>query len=111
LESGLNLDTASNTEIEGGIISGYHCIRAILATESWSMLLAKAPGFICKAPVEMALDRGYYDSDNEKLAYEAGVKHVCIPKIGRKSKERIEFENFPTFRRFKAMAFKYRRPY
>jgi len=26
-------------------------------------------------------DRGYYDSDNEELAYEAGVKNVCISKL------------------------------
>ena len=51
-----------------------------------------------KAPVEMALDRGYYDSGNEKLAYNAGVEHFCIPKIDRKSKERTKFENSSTFR-------------
>jgi hypothetical protein len=54
-----------------------------------------------KAPAEMSLDRGYYDSANEIIAYKAGVKHVCIPKIGRKSKVRAEFENTPTFRRLK----------
>jgi hypothetical protein len=39
------------------------------------------------------LDRGYYDSGNEKLAYDAGVKNVCIPKVGKKSKVRAQFED------------------
>jgi IS5 family transposase len=47
------------------------------------------------------LDRGYYDSDNEKLAYDAGVKNVCIPKVGKKSKVRAQFEDTPTFKRLK----------
>ncbi|WP_190014294.1 ISNCY family transposase [Geosporobacter subterraneus] len=89
-------------ETEGGIVTGYQLYKGnpcdrILVDDA----LQKHKDLFGKAPVEMALDRGYYDSDNEKLAYGAGVKHVCIPKIGRKSKERTEFENTPTFRRLK----------
>lgn len=54
-----------------------------------------------KAPKEISLDRGYYDSDNEKKAYAAGAKNVCIPNIGKKSKARTQFENTPTFKRLK----------
>lgn len=36
---------------------------------------------------EIALDRGYYDSGNEKLAYKSGVKHVCIPGSAESQEE------------------------
>lgn len=89
-------------ETEGGIVTGYQLYKGnpcdkVLVNDA----LQKHQALFGKAPVEMALDRGYYDSGNEKLAYKTGVKHVCIPKIGRKSKERTEFENTPTFRRLK----------
>lgn len=89
-------------EIEGGIITGYELYKGnpcdkVLVKDA----LQKHIDLFGQAPSEMALDRGYYDSGNETLAYEAGVRHVCIPKIGRKSKERAEFENAPTFRRLK----------
>ena len=32
-----------------------------------------------KAPREITMVRGCYDSDNEKQVYEAGAKNVCIP--------------------------------
>ncbi len=89
-------------EIEGGIVTGYQLYKGnpcdkVLVNDA----LQKHIALFGQAPSEMALDRGYYDSGNEKLAYEAGVKHVCIPKIGRKSKERAKFEKTPTFRRLK----------
>lgn len=75
-------------ETESGIVTDYQlykgnpCDRILV-----DGALQKHIVLFGKAPVEMALDRGYYDSDNEKSAFKAGVKHVCIPKIGRKSKE------------------------
>ena len=54
-----------------------------------------------KPPREYAADRGYYDKDNESLAYNYGVKNVCITKIGKKSKDRTKFEEKCTFERLK----------
>ena len=89
-------------EIEGGIVTGYKLYKGnpcdkVLMEDA----LLKHKDLFGKAPREISLDRGYYDSDNEKRAYAAGVKNVCIPKIGRKSKERTEFENTPAFQRLK----------
>lgn len=89
-------------EIESGIITGYQLYKGnpcdkILMDDA----LRKHQAIFGKAPREMALDRGYYNSDNEERAYKAGVKNVCIPKAGRKSKERTQFENTRTFQRLK----------
>jgi IS5 family transposase len=89
-------------ETESEIVTGYKLYKGnpcdkVLVNDA----LQKHICLFGQAPSEIALDRGYYDYGNEILAYEAGVKHVCIPKIGRKSKERAEFENTPTFRRLK----------
>jgi len=89
-------------ETESGIVTGYQLYKGnpcdkVLVEDA----LQKHINLFGKAPAEMSLDRGYYDSANEIIAYKAGVKHVCIPKIGRKSKVRAEFENTPTFRRLK----------
>ena len=85
-------------EDDTGIVTGYQLYNDKTLVDD---ALQKHQDLFGKPPVEMALDRGYYDSGNEELAYNAGVKHVCIPKIGRKSKERAEFESTPTFRRLK----------
>jgi len=63
--------------------------------------LQKHKAIFGKTPHDISLDRGYYDKKNEEAAYEAGVKNVCIPKIGRKSKERTKFEDTPSFKRLK----------
>lgn len=89
-------------ETESGIITGYKLYKGnpsdkVLVEDA----LRNHMELFGKAPTEMSLDRGYYDSTNEILAREAGVKRVCIPKPGRKSKERAEFESTPTFRRLK----------
>jgi transposase, IS5 family len=51
-------------------------------------------------------DRGLYSIENEKLAHEAGIKHVVLPKSsGRASKERQRYEKQRWFRagfRFRA---------
>lgn len=89
-------------EIEGGIITGYQMYKGNPCDKiPGKDALQKHINLFGQAPSEMTLDRGYYDSGNKTLAYEAGVRHICIPKIGRKSKERVAFENTPTFRRLK----------
>jgi IS5 family transposase len=89
-------------EVEGGIVTGYQTHKGnpsdkLLVDDA----LKQHQKIFGKAPSEIALDRGYYDSDNEKLAYDAGVKNVCIPKVGKKSKARVQFEDTATFKRLK----------
>lgn len=58
-----------------------------------------------KAPRELSSDRGYYSSDNEVKLKAMGVRHVSIPKPGRKSEKRSEFESsnkFKSLQRFRA---------
>ena len=38
-------------------------------------------------PKEVAADRGFYSSDNERVLRELGVKRVSIPKRGRKARK------------------------
>lgn len=89
-------------ECEGGIVSGYQVHKGnpsdkILMDDA----LQQHRKIFGKAPRDLTLDRGYYDSGNEEKARKAGVKNVCIPKAGRKSKERTQYENSRTFKRLK----------
>ncbi len=89
-------------ETENGFVSGYQLYQGNpcdkdLVEDS----LKKHVELFNKSPTEYAADRGYYDKGNESLATEYGVKNVCIPKIGRKSKERTQHEGTRTFKRLK----------
>lgn len=58
-----------------------------------------------KPPNLAAGDRGYSSEDNEKDALALKVKRVCLPKRGKKSKERADFEKkrwFKQGQRFRA---------
>lgn len=54
-----------------------------------------------KGPREFTADRRFYHEDNEKLAADErrGVERLAIPKPGRRSAERIEFEKQGWFKR------------
>lgn len=58
-----------------------------------------------KPPNLAAGDRGYASAENERLTTELGVKRVCLPKRGKKSKERAAYEKqrwFKAGHRFRA---------
>lgn len=58
-----------------------------------------------RPPHLAAGDRGFHSPTNEPLAYEKGVKRVCLPKKGKKSKERQQIEKsrwFKAGQRFRA---------
>lgn len=58
-----------------------------------------------KPPNLTAGDRGYASAENERLTTELGVKRVCLPKRGKKSKERAAYEKqrwFKAGHRFRA---------
>jgi len=89
-------------ETENGFVSGYQLYKGNPCDkELVDDSLKKHIELFGKPPKEYAADRGYYDKDNEFLAYNCGVKNVCIPKIGKKSKDRTKFEERRTFKRLK----------
>jgi IS5 family transposase len=52
-----------------------------------------------KAPEEVAGDRGFYSSKNEKEIQSLNVKHVAFPKPGKKSEKRVKYERQHWFKR------------
>ncbi|MEW5897500.1 MAG: ISNCY family transposase [Nanoarchaeota archaeon] len=58
-----------------------------------------------KAPREIAVDRGYYSKANEDELISLGVKHLSMPKPGKKSKDRQALETtnkFKNLQKFRA---------
>lgn len=58
-----------------------------------------------KPPYLAAGDRGFSSPENEIIAKELGIKRVCLPKKGKKSKKRTSYEKQPWFKagqRFRA---------
>lgn len=55
-----------------------------------------------RAPRELAADRGYYSSENERILSELGVKHISIPKPGKKSVKRSVYESSNKFKKLQS---------
>jgi IS5 family transposase len=86
----------SNWEIHDSNVSDAD--RFIPAVEQHIQTFGKPPNLA-------AGDRGYSSEANEIMAAELGVKRVCLPKRGKKSKERAAYEKQRWFRsghRFRA---------
>jgi IS5 family transposase len=87
-------------EVDGGIVSRYEILEDVgrehpHLTES---IEAHRKSF-GRAPDLLAGDRGLYSAENERLAHQAGVKHIVLPKSGRLSHEREQHEKQRWFRR------------
>lgn len=87
-------------EVDGGIISRYEVLEEVGREHPHlpASLEAHQEHF-GRAPELLAGDRGLYSAENERLAQQAGVKHVVLPKNGRLSKERQRHEKQRWFRR------------
>jgi transposase, IS5 family len=94
-------------EVEGGIITGY----AVLAQGGGQdqPYLPAAPADhrrqFGRPPRLLAADRGMASAENQRLAQEAGVKHVALPHVGKAPPERRAEERGRRFReayRFRA---------
>lgn len=87
-------------EVDGGIISHY-TVEA--GNPNDSALFCESLGYhqerFGKPPELVAADRGFWSSDNEKAALQAGVKKVALPKAGKRSLERTQHEHQPWFRK------------
>jgi IS5 family transposase len=93
-------------EVDGGIISRYEVLEEIGREHPHlpASLEAHQEHF-GRAPELLAGDRGLYSAENERLAQQAGVKRIVLPKSGKLSEERKRHEKQRWFRqgfRFRA---------
>jgi IS5 family transposase len=87
-------------EVDGGIVSRYEILEEVGREHPYlpASLEAHQEHF-GGAPELLAADRGLYSAENERLAQEAGVKRIVLPKSGRLSHEREQHEKQRWFRR------------
>lgn len=94
------------SEVDGGIISGFWILEGNAGDEAQlEPALEDHLRLFGKPPELVAADRNVHSKENERLSKEKGVKKVCLPKAGKKSKEREEHERqgwFKRARRFRA---------
>jgi IS5 family transposase len=93
-------------EVEGGFIAQYEVLDGNPNDESqWQPTLDKHLQLFGRPPTQVSADRGVYSADNESHATKLGVKRVILPKPGRKSETRRQYERQRWFwrgRRFHA---------
>ena len=87
-------------EVDGGIISRYEILEEVGREHPHlpASLEAHQEHFR-RAPQLLAADQGLYSAENERLAHQAGVKRVVLPKSGRLSHEREQHEKQRWFKR------------
>lgn len=89
-------------ECENGIITGYQVYEGNPTDDALVFdAVNQHEKVFHKVPHTMSGDRGYYSQYNENYLKSRGVKNVIIPKRGKKSKARQEYEKSSTFRRYK----------
>lgn len=87
-------------ETEGGIISGYRVLSGNPSDEQQLLpTLEHHEESFGKPPKLVAADRGVYSPENERECQKRGVERVCLPKPGKKTKERESYERQGWFRR------------
>ena len=93
-------------EADGGIITDYERYNHYVAdTDLFNPSLDRHIETFGRPPYLAAADRGFHSKTNEQLAYEKGVKRVCLPQKGKKSKQRQQLEKsrwFKAGQRFRA---------
>jgi IS5 family transposase len=86
-------------EVDGGLISEYRILTGNPPdAEQFQPSLKAHRRQFGKAPREVSGDRGIYSPANERQARKLGVRRVCLPKPGYKSKARQRHEHQPWFR-------------
>jgi IS5 family transposase len=94
------------SEVDGGIVSGFWILEGNSGDEAQlEPTLEDHLRLFGRAPELVAADRNVHSKDNEQIAKEMEVKKVCLPKAGKKSAERQEYERqrwFKRARRFRA---------
>jgi IS5 family transposase len=95
------------SEVEGGLISRYQIQPGNPPDNQtqWKDSLRHHRKLFGHPPKTATGDRGVYSPENERLAQQAGVKEVALPKPGAKTSEREAYEAQPWFKaalRFRA---------
>ena len=86
-------------EVDGGLISEYRLLTGNPSDADQFVPSLKAHRRqFGKAPHEVSGDRGVYSPENERQARTLGVRRVCLPQPGFKSKARDRRERQPWFR-------------
>jgi len=87
-------------EVDGGIVTRWCVLEGNPPdSEQWRPAIDHHIALYGKPPALASGDRGLYSLDNEAYAKEKGVKRVILPKRGRKTKKRREYEAQSWFRR------------
>jgi transposase, IS5 family len=88
-------------EVEGGIITGYAVLERGGGQDQPYLAdsLENHKARFGRAPRLLAADRGMASAENERLAKEAGVKHVALPHVGKAPPGRQAEERGQRFRR------------
>ena len=94
-------------EVEGGLITGYAVLEQGGGQDQPYLgdALANHRRQFGRPPRLLAADRGMASAENERLAKEAGVKHVALPHVGKAPPGRRAEEKGRRFReayRFRA---------
>ncbi len=88
------------SEVDGGIVSGFRVLEGNAGDEAQlEPALEDHLRLFGRAPELVAADRNVHSKENERLAKGFGVKKVCLPKAGKKSAAREEYEQQRWFRR------------
>lgn len=86
-------------ECENGIITDYEVYAERPADVKLLKKALKAhEQTFGKMPELAAADHGFHSDANERQAQKAGVKRVCLPRPGKKTKERIKHQRQRWFR-------------
>lgn len=98
VEFGYKLQISENAD---GVITNYELYKGNPSDDS---LLKDAVEqhieLFGKAPLTVSADRAYGSKDNEEYCASAGVKNICIPRRGKKSKAQMETERKQTFKKY-----------
>ncbi len=87
-------------EVEGGIVTRFRLLGDQTAERGeLGPALAHHQALFARPPTLVAGDRGCHSLDNERLARQAGVKHLAIPRSGRLTPAQRAQEHRPTWRR------------
>jgi IS5 family transposase len=87
-------------EVEHGIVSHYAVAAGNPCDQTqWEPALSAHLEIFGQAPRLAAADRGFWNTANEKLAAEVGVKQVVLPGRGRLSQSRAQRQKQRWFRR------------
>jgi IS5 family transposase len=87
-------------EVEGGIVTRWQVLEGNPSDKlQWVPSLDAHQQRFGKPPTQASADRGVYSAPNETEAKRRGIQRVVLPKPGKKSQKRRQYEKQPWFRK------------